>query len=71
MGEAISLRVLNLPNQGSQGRETDLRRLALLTPSYGGPSADREEKRVTCGTVREKVQEHLDHNDPNQRGLLD
>ncbi|WP_210237164.1 hypothetical protein, partial [Mesorhizobium sp. M3A.F.Ca.ET.174.01.1.1] len=23
MGEAISLRVLNLPNQGSQGREPD------------------------------------------------
>ncbi|RJT17811.1 hypothetical protein D3227_40550, partial [Mesorhizobium waimense] len=42
---------------------------ALLTPSCGGPSADREEKRVTHGTVQKKVQEHLDQNDPNQRGL--
>lgn len=32
--------------------------------------ADREEKRVTRGTVREKVQEHLDLSDPNQRRLL-
>ncbi|PWJ84711.1 hypothetical protein C8D77_13114 [Mesorhizobium loti] len=48
-----------------------MRRLALLTPSCGGQSADREEKRVTCGTVQKKMQEQLDLNDPNQRGLLE
>src|SRR3954452_6073885 len=51
-----------------------LRRFALLTPSCGGPSADREEKRVTRGSdkIRTRTdQEQLDLPDPNQRGLLD
>src|SRR3954453_18503504 len=51
-----------------------LRRFALLTPSCGGPSADREEKRVTRGSamIRTRTeQEQLDLPDPNQRRLLD
>jgi len=35
------------------------------------PCADREEKLVNHGTVRKKVQEYLDLNGPNQRGLSD
>ena len=42
----------------------------MRQPRANHRCADREEKRVTCGTVREKVQEHLDHNDPNQRRLF-
>ena len=43
MGEAISLRAQSLR---ITARSWDrLRRFALLTPSCGGPSADREEKR--------------------------
>ncbi|MDP1732276.1 MAG: hypothetical protein Q8L54_14110, partial [Devosia sp.] len=33
-------------------------------PIMRRPSADREEKRVTHGTVQEKIQEQLDRNDP-------
>jgi hypothetical protein len=50
-----------------------LRRLAFLTPSCGGPSADREEKPVTRGSdmIRTRTnQEQLDFSDPNQRRLL-
>src|SRR3954465_4684413 len=72
MGEAISLRVQSLR---ITARSWDrLRRFALLTPSCGGPSADREEKRVTRGSamIRTRTeQEQLDLPDPNQRGLLD
>ncbi|WP_210163625.1 MULTISPECIES: hypothetical protein, partial [unclassified Mesorhizobium] len=36
----------------------------------GGQGADREEKRVTCGTARKKVQEHLDLNHPKSEKAL-
>jgi len=48
MGQAISLRVPSL-RAISQGRGSDWDAFALLTPSCGGPSADREEKRETHG----------------------
>ena len=47
-----------------------LRRLALLTPSCGGPRADREEKRVIHGRDMTK-EEQLDSRNPNQRGHLE
>ena len=46
-----------------------LGRLALLTPSCGGQSADREEKRVTYGNGW-RHEEQLDTRHPNQRGHL-
>ena len=44
-----------------------LGRLALLTPSCGGQSVDREEKRVTYGNGW-RHEEQLDTRHPNQRG---
>jgi hypothetical protein len=48
MDEVISLRVRNRRHAAFRSRDR-LRRLVLLTPSCGGRSADREEKRVTHG----------------------
>ena len=47
-----------------------LGRLALLTPSCGGQSADREEKRVTYGNGW-RHEEQLDPNNANQRRHLE
>ena len=70
MGQAISLRVQSL---GAHPPRSWFRlgRLALLTPSCGGRSADREEKRVTHRSGKSgQEKEQLDLADPNQRGLL-
>ncbi len=68
-GQALSLRVQSLRDEPARSRSR-LGRLALLTPSYGGLGADREEKRVTHGNNRSEAdhQEQLDRNNPNQRG---
>jgi putative transposase len=46
-----------------------VRRLLFRTIHDVALMLDREEKRVTRGAVQEKLQEHLDCNDPNQREL--
>ena len=72
MGEAIPLRAQSLQAQAGKVVE-QIGTPALLIPSCGGLSADREEKRVTHGSDTaqpNRVQEQLDFRDPNQRGLL-
>ena len=72
MGEAISLRVLNLrANARKVVKQIETPRSP--DPIMRRPCADREEKRVTRGSdiIRtRRQQEQLDLNDPNQRGLL-
>ena len=73
MGEAISLRVPNLPAKARKVVE-QIETPRSPDPIMRRPCADREEKRVTRGSdmIRnEDEQEQLDLNDPNQRGLLD
>lgn len=71
MAKAISLRVQNL--QAHQARKVvkQIETPCPLTPSCGGQSADREEKRVRpAGATRSKInKEQLDLINPNQRGL--
>src|SRR5690606_15050447 len=68
VGEAISLRVLNLPNQGLLGRGSDWG--ASLSRPYH--AAARRRPRREASDPRNgprKVQQHLNLNDPNQRRL--
>src|ERR1700722_2495755 len=69
MGEAISLSVQSRRAAMPRRSRDRLGRLALLTPSCGGQSADREEKRVTYGNGW-RHEEQLDTRHPNQRGHL-
>ncbi|WP_185928353.1 hypothetical protein [Mesorhizobium sp. M6A.T.Ce.TU.016.01.1.1] len=70
--EAAAFHVLVLwMGQNELQTGLDQRGKVSLTPSCGSKSADREEKRVTYGTVQKKIQEWLDLNDPNQRALQD
>src|SRR4051812_14364208 len=71
MGEVISLSVRNRRVAMPRRSRDRLRRLALLTPSWGGhaPTA----KRASDPRARhrpKKQEEWLDLNDPNQRGHL-
>ena len=73
MGQAISLRVQSLGARASKV-VVQIGTPCLLTPSCGGRSADREEKRVTHGSDTaqpNRGQEQLDFTDSNQRSLLD
>ena len=70
MGAAISLRVQSL-RAGPQGRGK-IETPRSPDPIMRRPCADREEKRGPTGsTYRQKKQEQLDLNGPNQRGLSD
>ena len=73
MGEAISLRVSNLPAKARKVvKQIETPRLS--DPIMRRPRADREEKRVTHGNETSKKRVtirtgRLDASDPNQRSL--
>ena len=69
MGEATSLRVQSLRAKLARSWSR-LRHLALLTPSCGGPAPTAKRSEDPLGRdIRDRKQEQLDLNGPNQRGL--
>ena len=72
MGEAISLRVPNLPAKARKVVK-QIETSRSPDPIMRRPCADREEKRGPAGATDSETmtdQEQLDLDDPNQRGLL-